>query len=608
MIGENANLRSILFLGAAFLFTGACARPGGVTTPAVGPASDRNSAQLVDSSSTVAHRVDRYLTGLEAMGFSGGIIVDRQGDVVLRKGYGLADREARRRYTPETVQDIASINKSFTAAAILLLESRGLLRTDDPISRFFDGVPVDKETITLHHLLTHQSGWPSVIGPDDEPIGAEAFVSRAMRTPLEFEAGAGVSYSNVAYSLLGIVVERLSGRGYEEFLREELLLPLGMENTGYVLADWPDEAIALGYRDDVLFGRTIDQGWMADGPGWNLRANGGLQSTLDDMHRWLQLLRGGGPLDAGQIERWTTAKVELRGGAGYAYGWQVEESDYGRVIAHNGGNPALSSDFVWLPEQNFFFYITSNTSFQGIDSIVRGARLRQQLLRAAFDPAFVFPPLPSADPAGHPSKAAARAGEYRLTSGSITLTADDRRLVAVLDGQDALDAMLGHDAAERELLSQRNEVATSLIRRIEEKRNDALEGLLTAGEDAVQRTAVLIRTIELGGELRSTRLVGSITNVPGSRSGRLGGITTMVRLEYTDGRESILGLLWRDDGSYRSVELGPLGDVPQFVLVPTARGAYTAIESAAPWRTRAVTFDQNCMVAGEYRACRHDRP
>jgi CubicO group peptidase (beta-lactamase class C family) len=605
MICENAKLRSISFLGAVFLFTGACARPDGVTAIAGGPAPDRNSAQLVDSSSAVGLRVDRYLTGLEGIGFSGGIIVEHQGEVVLRKGYGLADREARRLYTPETVHDIASINKSFTAAAILLLESRGLLRTDDPISRFFDDVPVDKETITLHQLLTHQSGWPSVIGPDDEPIGAEAFVARAMRTPLDFEPGARWGYSNVGYSILGILVERLSGRGFEEFLREELLLPAGMKNTGYVLADWPDEAIAVNYRNNVLFGRTIDQGWMADGPGWNLRATGGLHSTLDDMHRWLQLLRGGGPLDAEQLERWTTAHAEVRRGIGYAYGWQVEESDYGRVIAHNGGNPALSTDFVWLPEQNFFFYITGNTTFQEINSIVRGAQLRQQLLRAAYDPDLMFPPLPAADPAADPSEAAAREGEYRLTSGSITLTADDSRLVAVLDGQDALDAMFGPDAAERELLSQRNEVATSLIRRIEEKRNDALEGLLTAGEDAVQRTAVLIRTIEMDGELRSARVVGSIRNVPGSRSAQDGGITTLVLVEYTNGRTSILNVRWRDDGSYRSVGLGPLGLVPQFVLVPAARGAYTAIESASPWLTRAVTFEQNCMVAGSYRACRH---
>jgi CubicO group peptidase (beta-lactamase class C family) len=599
MIGENASLRSILFLGVALLFTGACVRPDGVTATAGGPASDRNSAQLVDSSSAVALRVDRYLTGLEAMGFSGGIIVEHQGDVVLRKGYGLADREARRRYGPEIVHDILSINKSFTAAAILLLESRGLLRTDDPISRFFDDVPVDKETITLHHLLTHQSGWPSVIGPDDEPIGAEAFVSRAMRTPLEFEAGAGVTYSNVAYSLLGIVVERLSGRGYEEFLREELLLPLGMENTGYVLADWPDDAIALGYRDDVLFGRTVDQGWMADGPGWNLRAAGGLHSTLNDMHRWLQLLRGRGPLDAGQIERWTTAKVELSGGAGYAYGWQVEESDYGRVIAHNGGNPALSSDFVWLPEQNFFFYITGNTSFQGLDSILNGSRLRQQLLRAAYDSDLMFPPLLSADRDADPTKAGARADEYVLTSGSITLTADDSRLVAVLDGQDALDAMLGPDAAERELLSDRNERAESVIRRLEARRNDV--------HDAVSLPAALIETVDLEGELRSARLIGSVTNVPGSRAGRHGGISTLLRLEYANGRELLLGLRWRDDGSFHSVELAYRGLVPQFVLVPTERGAYTAIESAAPWRTRLVTFEQDCMVVGGYRACRHGR-
>ncbi|MDH3266742.1 MAG: beta-lactamase family protein, partial [Gammaproteobacteria bacterium] len=132
----------------------------GTSTPA---------GQVASHDSGIAEKIDRYLSAMESLGFSGAIIVSHGGEVVLRKGYGLADRETRRPYMPTTIQSHGSITKQMTGAAILLLDSRGKLSVDDSINLFFNDLPEDKQSITLHQLLTHSSGLPGGVGPDEEP-------------------------------------------------------------------------------------------------------------------------------------------------------------------------------------------------------------------------------------------------------------------------------------------------------------------------------------------------------------------------------------------------------------------------------------------------------
>ena len=399
--------------------------------------------EAVSHESEIAEKIDRYLSAMESLGFSGAIIVKHGGEVVLRKGYGLADRETRRPYTPTTVQSHGSITKQMTAAAILLLESRGELSVNDSIELYFDEVSEDKRAITLHHLLTHSSGMPGGIGPDEEPIGAQAYVEHAMAEPLGFEPGTGYGYSNVGYSLLGLIVERVSGQSFESFLREELLLPAGLTETGYLIPEWDRNRLAVGYRNGERWGYVHGRGWLDDGPSWHLRANGGLHTTVDDMHRWLNTVRGHGVLEAETARRWTTGYVrEGSSESRYAYGWVVRDTEWGRMINHRGSNRIFSAEFVWLPEQELFFYIQGNTS------MIAALEQRSRLLAAAFDAEFLMPPLVEPDAGARPEEARERAGNYHLDEGSLELTADDTRLVAKLSGQAVLNSML-NPAEER---------------------------------------------------------------------------------------------------------------------------------------------------------------
>ncbi|HUP42744.1 MAG TPA: serine hydrolase domain-containing protein [Thermoanaerobaculia bacterium] len=583
-----------------FLLLG-CAAPGLVLeAPAPEAAATTADASQPESSAPApsAERLDAYLSRLETLGFSGAVIVDHEGEVVLRKGYGLADRESRRPYTPETVQTHGSITKQVTAAAILLLESRGELSVDDLLGEHFDAVPADKRGITLHHLLTHTAGFPGGIGPDRQPIGADAFVELALAAPLEVEPGAEFRYSNVGYSLLGIVVERVSGRGYEELVREELLLPAGLAETGYLLPTLDERRLAVGYDGGERWGRVHGRGWREDGPGWNLRANGGLHTTVDDMRRWLAVLRGEGPLPAAAVERWTTGHVDTGDESfRYGYGWMVAETELGRAVAHNGGNGVFSAFFVWLPETELFLYIHGNSS------LFYPADMLDSLLGALFDSGFELPPAVAAEEDVEPARAAAREGEYRVEGGRLTLTADDVRLLAAVSGQPVLDAVLGHDPARRERFAGLNAKAAEAMRRLRAGREDAFAGLVGEGEDAVAPARRMLARIQSRGELRSLELVGSVANVPGTRFADDGPWTTFFRAEH-GGETYTWSVLWREDGSYRGTAIGPPTDVPGFILVPAGDAACAGVEREPPWRRADFRFEHGCLLVGGLTACR----
>jgi len=553
--------------------------------------------------SGVGARVDRYLSAMEALGFSGAIVVEHGGRVVLRKGYGLADRETRRPYTPSTVQSHGSITKQMTAAAILLLESRGELSVGDSIGAYFADAPEDRRGVTIHQLLTHSSGMARAVGPDDEPTGADAYVERAMEAPLQFEPGTGYGYSNTGYSLLGRIVELVSGQGYEAFLREELLLPAGLSETGYVLPGWDRDRLAVGYRDGERWGIVHGRAWLQDGPNWHLRANGGLHTTVDDMHRWLRTVRGDGVLSPEAAKRWTTGHVAERGrDSEYAYGWVARESEWGPMISHGGSNRIFSADFVWLPERDLFFYVQGNTSMS-FTPMLSALEQRDRLLAAAFDDEFLMPPRVDPDPDAGPEEARERAGTYRLEGGSLELTADDTRLVARLSGQAVLNAMLGPDEDQRRRLAELNRRAREAMNRLEAGREDALADIVGRDDDPVERTRPFLdRIAQISsqfGDLRSLRLIGSFENSPGSRFADAGPWTTFVHADFEHWNQ-YWNLVWNRDGTYRGNRSGPW---PSFVLVPTAEGRYTGVRQGPPWETVQVRFEDECLVAGERRAC-----
>ena len=170
--------------------------------------------------SAVAARVDEYLSRLASFGYTGGVLVLRDGQTVITKSYGMANRAAGVRADTSTVYNLGSITKQFTAAAILRLEEMGKLHTTDSIGRFFPDAPADKRGITLHQLLTHTAGFNSDFSPTDyEPTTRAEYVRRMFAAPLRSKPGSAYFYANSGYSLLAAIVELETGQDYETALR-----------------------------------------------------------------------------------------------------------------------------------------------------------------------------------------------------------------------------------------------------------------------------------------------------------------------------------------------------------------------------------------------------
>jgi CubicO group peptidase (beta-lactamase class C family) len=343
------------------------------------------------------------------------------------------------------VYSLGSITKQFTAAAILTLEMQGKLAVTDLASKYLDGVPADKSTITLHHLLTHSSGLESDFSPTDyDPVGRDEYVRRALQSKLLFKPGDGYEYSNAGYSLLAAIVEKVSGQPYEVYLAERVLKPAGMRETGYKLPKWAPARIAHGYREDGGdWGTILEKIQEPDAPYWTLRGNGGLHTTLGDMLAWHRALDTDAVLSAEERAKYFKPYVAEgpRGLSHYAYGWAVSKSARGTtVVQHNGGNGIYVAEFVRFPDEDAMLFLTST------DTTLTATPVVEVLERILFGGQVVLPPLiVDVEPQG----VAAFAGEWRLPQGgTLRLAADGTALAATPGSSEAFSALAAVSPAQ----------------------------------------------------------------------------------------------------------------------------------------------------------------
>ena len=382
--------------------------------------------------------LDEYLSRLARFGFSGGALAVRGSEVLLSKSYGLADRARGIPLTTESVYNLGSITKQFTAAAILTLEMQGKLAVTDLASKHLGPVPDDKSTITLHHLLTHASGLESDFSPTDyDPVGREEYVRRALASKLLFKPGEGYEYSNAGYSLLAAIVEKVSGQPYEVYLTERVFKPAGMRETGYKLPNWAPGRIAHGYRDDGEdWGTILQRIQEPDAPYWTLRGNGGLHTTLGDMLAWHRALETDAVLSKEARARYFRPYVAEgpRGLSHYAYGWAVSKSARGTaVVQHNGGNGIYVAEFVRFPDEDAMLFVTST------DTTLTATPVVEALETVLFGGPVVLPPR-AVDMA--PERVSALAGQWRLPGGGTIVVAAEGGALAVRPrGEDAFAAL-----------------------------------------------------------------------------------------------------------------------------------------------------------------------
>jgi len=297
--------------------------------------------------------------------FNGAALVAENGKVVYKGAFGMANMEWNIPNTPDTKFRLGSITKQFTATATLQLVEQGKIKLDAKISDYLPEYRKDTgDKVTIHHLLTHTSGIPSYTGQPGffenvsrNPYKVDEFVKKYASGNLEFEPGSKFSYNNSGYFLLGAIIERVTGKPYEQVLKDNIFDPLGMKNTGYDhhATVIPKRASGYsktpdGYTNAVYLDMSIPY------------AAGSLYSTVEDLYLWDQALYTDKLLSAQSKALMYKPFLE-----NYAYGWAVTNASFKQndqpvqVITHDGGINGFTTTIIRFPKEKNLIVMLDNT-------------------------------------------------------------------------------------------------------------------------------------------------------------------------------------------------------------------------------------------------------
>jgi D-alanyl-D-alanine carboxypeptidase len=368
-----------------------------VLSGCAGPHPSEASTTAVEADTALGARMDAAaadaLREIPAAGFS--VAVVRRGQPMLAKGYGYANLADRVPAAADTIYRLASITKQFTAAAILHLAEEEKLSLDDRISDFLPEYPGPGREITIRHLLSHTSGLSDVAAqPILEEAGGVGYtrdqvIDLVSSQPLEFEPGTGHFYSNVGYMIAGVVIERVAGTTDAGYLTNEVLRPLGLDDTSFC----PDEQLpadrwAHGY--DFQHGswpRALRLGrapTFVDPAPINMEmvgSAGGLCSTVTDLARWPGLLRSF--LEPASYREMSESTVLTNGTkVPYGLGLQVRQFGSHPALSHGGVVNGFISVVADFPDDDLTMAMLVNTRLLNLES---GFQLTNRVLGAAFD-------------------------------------------------------------------------------------------------------------------------------------------------------------------------------------------------------------------------------
>lgn len=271
------------------------------------------------------------------------VAVLRDGKLVKATGYGLANIELSVAVKPETVLQTGSVGKQFTATAVMMLVEEGKVRLDDKLSKYFTGTPEAWKDITVRNLLTHTSGIPEYTETKN-PLAKELFNMRAdyteddlyqrlIKLPLDFEPGTKWQYSNSGYLLLGVLIHKVTGEFYGNFLQERVFRPLGMTATRII-----SEADIVANRSsgyELVKGEIKNQEWVS--PTLNTTADGALYTNVLDLGKWDAALYTEKLIKRSSLEQmWTPVKLKDGNTYPYGFGWFLNEANGHRLIEHDG--------------------------------------------------------------------------------------------------------------------------------------------------------------------------------------------------------------------------------------------------------------------------------
>jgi len=293
------------------------------------------------------------------------LVVIKNGEVVKLQGYGLANLEHEAPVTPDTVFELASVTKQFTATAIMRLVEQGKLKLDDPIKMRLPSVPAKWYGITIRHLLTHTSGLAGGFEGSSyartDITTAELFRSVA-EASMNSAPGTSFHYSDPGYFLLGMIVEKASGQRYQDFLAEQFFQPMEMTSTS-IIDQWSvvrHRAAGYTIRNGQIV--NIRRIWQEELP-----SHWGALSTVRDLAKWEMALAAGRVVkEASLAEMWTSVKLKNGQSYPYGFGWMIEQMGARRVITHSGMS---GTEYTRLPDDGLTVIVLTNLGYRFFDTV-----------------------------------------------------------------------------------------------------------------------------------------------------------------------------------------------------------------------------------------------
>lgn len=360
--------------------------------------------------------------------FNGSVLIAKKGTVILQKGYGLRDAASGSRNTANTVFQIGSVTKQFTATIIQKLQEEKKLNVQDRISKYFPDYP-HGDSITLEQLLTHTSGIYSYTSDRNfmstevaKPQSREKMMSLFKNKPLDFTPGTRWSYSNSAYMLLGYIIEDVTKKPYEQVVREYIFKPVQMTHSGFDFTHLqsPDRATAYFVLNDVDSVKSpIVDSTVA-------YSAGSIYSTTGDLYKWHNALQNYSILSKPLQERaYTVVKNN------YGYGWGIDSVEGKRKVGHSGGIHGFTSNFVRIPEEDIVIILLSNNASGALNEMTN------KIISAFYNKPYTLPSAHKAVLLGD-EKLKDYVGEYEINPQlQLKLSIKDGQLWAEPTGQNA---------------------------------------------------------------------------------------------------------------------------------------------------------------------------
>jgi len=298
----------------------------------------------------------------------GSVLVLKNGEVFYRNAVGMENIQDMKKLSPNSIFSIGSITKQFTSMCILLLEEQGKLSLSDDINKYLTDFPTHNYKITIEHLLTHTSGYidyfdiPEFWGIYQNEISVEKALGLIKDKPLQFVSGEGYKYSGVNYILLGLIVEKITGGSFEDFLQANIFDVLEMNNSHFLRKQKQFTGLAQGHTmvdNEFIIADSVCMSFLFSA--------GAVYSNVNDMGKWINGLVDNKIIEKQSLDRAWRKNVLSNGDTiSYGYGWDIAELQGHTSLEHGGSMIGYDAYHIYLPDDSVYVVLLTNSiSIQG---------------------------------------------------------------------------------------------------------------------------------------------------------------------------------------------------------------------------------------------------